>query len=150
MAKINYNAELRAGYQHLFDTCIISPQKYVTVDAVIKKILENKSRYESVGSLLNIPWYFIAIVHYMEGGGNFKTHLHNGDSLASKTVHVPAGRPLTGNAPYSWEFSAQDALKLKSLDKWPDWDIPGILYKLEGYNGFGYRSIQQPIPTPYL
>lgn len=150
MPKITYNAELRASYQYLFDTCIIRPEKYVTVDAVINKILTAKDRYETVGLPLNIPWYFIGIVHYMEASCNFKTHLHNGDPLTAKTVHVPAGRPVGGTPPYTWEFSAQDALKIKNLDKWPDWDVPGILFKLEAYNGFGYRNLQQPIPSPYL
>lgn len=150
MSKTNYNAELRAEYQNLFDTCIIKPDKYITVDAVVNKILAGKSRYESVGLPLNIPWHFIGIVHYMEGSCNFKTHLHNGDSLTAKTIHVPSGRPLGGTAPYTWEFSAQDALNLKMLNKWSDWDIPGVLYKLEGYNGFGYRNLNQPIPSPYL
>jgi lysozyme family protein len=150
MSKINYNPVLRAEYQYLFDTCIIKSEKYVTVDAVVNKIVAGKSRYETVGLPLNIPWHFIGIVHYMEGNCNFKTHLHNGDPLTAKTIHVPEGRPVGGTAPYTWEFSAQDALKLKNLEKWPDWDIPGVLYKLEQYNGFGYRNLMQPIPSPYL
>lgn len=150
MPKTTYNAALRIAYQHFFDTCIIKSEKYVTVDAAVNKIVTGKDRYESVGIPLNLPWYFIGIVHYMEGSCNFKTHLHNGDPLTARTVHVPAGRPVTGTPPYTWEFSASDALKLKKLDKWPDWDIPGILYKLEEYNGFGYRNLKQPIPSPYL
>jgi len=150
MSKITYNAVLRADYQYLFDTCIIKSEKYVTVDAVLNKILAGTIRYETVGHPLNIPWYFIGIIHYMEGSCNFKTHLHNGDPLTAKTIHVPSGRPPGGTAPYTWEFSAHDALKLQMLDKWPDWDIPGILYKLEAYNGFGYRNLKQPIPSPYL
>jgi len=62
MSKINYNPALRAQYQYLFDTCIIKSEKYVTVDAVISKILTGKNRYETVGFPLNIPWYFIGII----------------------------------------------------------------------------------------
>jgi len=29
---------------------------------------------------------------------------------------------------------------LKGIDKWGEWDISGILYKLEEYNGWGYRQ----------
>ena len=99
MAKIVYNDKLRSEYQHNFDTCIIKPDKYVTVDTIIKKILVGKPQYDDVGGQLNIPWYFIGIVHYMEGSSNFKTHLHNGDPLTARTVHVPAGRPAKGNPP---------------------------------------------------
>jgi len=150
MAKIIYNADLRSGYQQLFDSCVITPTKYSSVDAVVNKIVAGKPRYESLQSQLNIPWDFIGIVHYMEGSGNFNTHLHNGDPLTARTVQVPANRPPFGSPPYTWEASATDALKLKSLDKWVDWDVPGILYKLEQFNGFGYRNLQQPIPSPYL
>ena len=34
------------------------------------------------------------------------------------------------------------------LTSWTDWGIGGICYKLEGYNGWGYR--QHDVNTPYL
>jgi hypothetical protein len=37
---------------------------------------------------------------------------------------------------------------LKSLDKWNDWSIPGMLFQFERFNGFGYRS--RGIYSPYL
>lgn len=35
-----------------------------------------------------------------------------------------------------------------NLTSWTDWSIGGICYKLEGYNGWGYR--RHGIHTPYL
>ena len=75
-------------------------------------------------------------------------HLHNGDPLTARTVHVPAGRPLTGNPPFTWHDSAVDALNQMGLSGANDWSIEGTLYHLEQYNGFGYRS--KGINSPYL
>ena len=36
------------------------------------------------------------------------------------------------------------------LNKWTDWSVPGLLYKLEGYNGFGYRNKHPEVLSPYL
>ncbi|MCU0359739.1 MAG: hypothetical protein MUF75_03315 [Bacteroidia bacterium] len=150
MAKPIYTPELQSQYQRLFDTCIITTDRYAIVDSLTKVIVNHKARYERVGSQLNIPWYFIAIIHSLEGGSNFNTHLHNGDPLNARTVNVPAGRPKTGIPPFQWEESALDALMLKKLNLWTDWSVPGILYKLEEYNGFGYRRLAVPIHSPYL
>jgi hypothetical protein len=86
----------------------------------------------------------------MESSQNFKKHLHNGDPLTARTVQVPAGRPKTGNPPFTWEESATDSLLLKKLNTWTDWTIPGTLYKLEEYNGWGYRRFHANVLSPYL
>jgi hypothetical protein len=39
---------------------------------------------------------------------------------------------------------------MKNLFNWTDWEIPGILYKLEQYNGFGYRNFHPSVKSPYL
>lgn len=143
-----FDANAAAEYAKLFDTAVIKTDRYPEVDRYIDKIVANRATYEAVGNPLNIPWYFIGIIHCMECGLDFKTHLHNGDPLTARTVQVPAGRPLAGNPPFDWKDSATDALKLKSLDKWPDWSVPAMLYNLEKYNGFGYRN--KGINSPYL
>jgi len=145
---ITYNPQMQSEYQRLFDTCVITPDKYGEIDAALNQILKGRAEYEALGSKLNIPWYFIGIIHYLEGNANFKTHLHNGDPLTARTVNDPKGRPKTGNPPFTWQDSATDALLQKKLDQWTDWSIPGILYRLEGYNGYGYRQFN--INTPYL
>jgi lysozyme family protein len=80
---------------------------------------------------------------------NFNRHLHNGDPLTARTVQVPAGRPKTGEPPFTWEESATDALMLEKLDQWEDWSVPGTLYKLEQYNGWGYRLAHPDVKSPY-
>jgi lysozyme family protein len=144
----SFNDGLKNSYEFLFDTCVIKPSKYKEVDACVDRIVAGKLSYEQVGSATGIPWYFIGIIHSMECSCNFRTHLHNGDPLTARTVHVPKGYPKKGTPPFTWNYSAEDALKLKGLDKWTEWNVPGILFQFESYNGFGYRS--KGINTPYL
>jgi lysozyme family protein len=149
-AAITLTQKLKDEYQSLFDTCIINPNRSSTVDGLVATIEQNRNRYAAVGDPLGIPWYFIGVVHNMEASQNFKKHLHNGDPLTARTVQVPAGRPKTGNPPFTWEESATDSLQLKKLDTWPDWSMPGTLYKLEEYNGWGYRRFHADVLSPYL
>lgn len=135
-------------YQNLFDTCIIRENKFGLIDSVTDTIIANKERYDTVAIHLSMPWYFIGIIHSMESSSNFEKHLHNGDPLTKRTVHVPVGRPKTGNPPFTWETSAEDALQLQKLDEWKDWSVPGILFQFELYNGMGYRK--KGINSPYL
>ena len=39
-------------------------------------------------------------------------------------------------------------MRFKGFDLDGDWSLPRLLYRWEGYNGFGYRS--RGVPTPYL
>jgi hypothetical protein len=57
----------------------------------------------------------------MEAGFQIDTHLHNGDPLTRRTVHVPNGQPVVWNPPNDWESSAKDALK--ALAKQQDWSL---------------------------
>lgn len=141
-------SDKKNNYERLFASCTIKEDKYPEIDKITAKILLNKVRYQTVGDLLQIPWYVIAIIHCMEGNLRFDTHLHNGDSLNKRTVQVPAGRPKAGNPPFTWEESAKDALVYDKLNLWTDWSIAGILYKLELFNGLGYYK--QGINSPYL
>jgi len=148
MAALNLTDDLRAEYKNLFDNCRINSNRIAVVDRIVTTAVANQLRYESVGNGLGIPWYFIAAVHNMESSQNFSQHLHNGDPLTARTVHVPPGRPATGAPPFTWEQSATDALTLEGLDGVTDWSLTGLLYRLEAYNGFGYR--RRSLPTPYL
>jgi lysozyme family protein len=138
--------QLASEYHQLFETCVIN--RYPEVDRSLQIILAGIERYKAVSAKLKVPWYFIGIVHNLECSSKFTTHLHTGDPLRARTVQVPKGRPKDGEAPFTWEVSAIDALTLKSLDKWTDWSIPGLLFQFERYNGFGYRP--KGINTPYL
>ncbi len=143
-------AQLRSEYQNLFDTCQVRPDKQSEVNLLCSKLVNNRARYETVGTPLSIPWQFIGVIHTMECSQRFDQHLHNGDPLTARTVHVPAGRPVAGAPPFTWEESATDALQFDGLDKVTDWSLPGILYQMEKYNGFGYRIHHPDVLTPYL
>jgi lysozyme family protein len=95
-----------------------------------------------------VPWYVIAAIHYRESGLSYDHHLHNGDPLTGRTVHVPAGRPVKGEPPFTWEESAIDALKMSWLSDNKNWDIGDALALLERYNGLGYKK--KGLPSPYI
>lgn len=150
MARIALTSALRGEYENLFNSCQIRPAKAGDVEALVDKLNGNRARYQQAGQALGVPWGFIAVVHNMESSQSFKGHLHNGDPLTARTVQVPAGRPKSGNPPFTWEESAADALQLKKLGASTDWSLAGTLYQLELYNGFGYRLHHPHVLTPYL
>lgn len=150
MPAISLTTSLRNEYLGLFDSCSIRLDKLSEVDRIVQKINNNKSRYESVGIQLAIPWYIIGAIHNMESSLDFNCHLHNGDPLTAKTVHVPSGRPVSGTPPFTWEESAMDSLKFQKMNLWKDWSLAGFLYKIEEYNGWGYRTRHPEVLSPYL
>ncbi len=140
---------LKGEYARLFETCAIRTDAGDTLNWHANAIRNFRSRYESVGKPLGIPWYFIGAIHGLEASFNFRAHLHNGDfPLAQRTRQVPAGRPSIWGPPSDWEASATDALKLLGFAGQSDWSLPRMLYRLEAYNGFGYR--RKGVATPYL
>jgi lysozyme family protein len=143
-------AELKADYARRFDTCVIRENRMADVDALVERIAGDRKRYAAAGDPVGTPWYVVGVIHALESSLNFGRHLHNGDPLTARTVQVPAGRPKTGKPPFTWEASASDALRYQGFDRWKDWSIPGTLYKLEAYNGFGYRMNHPDVPSPYL
>jgi lysozyme family protein len=140
---------LRAEFMAYYAACTVRPEHAGNVAYYAKRLNQGRPTYTQVGDDLNgIPWMFIGAIHGMECGFNFAGHLHNGDPLSARTVHVPAGRPMAGSPPFTWRQSAVDALTLKGFHDVSDWSIPHMLYLLEKYNGFGYRF--RRVPTPYL
>lgn len=141
--------EYKADYEALWSGVKVSPTKVAALDKHLGYLMVGYPRYKVVSLAQNVPWWFLAIVHGLEGGYNFTTHLHNGDPLSARTVHVPAGRPTSGRPPFLWEESAKDALGTEESVNHTDWRDPAaIAYAFEGYNGFGYRS--KGINSPYL
>jgi lysozyme family protein len=141
---------LRAEYEELFTTCQVLPRRRRMVDKVVKQIAATRARYEAIETAIGVPWGLVATIHAMESSRNFNKHLHNGDPLTARTVQVPAGRPRDGQPPFTWEASAEDALQLKKLNRWTDWSVAGMLFKLEVYNGWGYRRYHPEVKSPYL
>ena len=140
---------MEKDYREQYEACQILVPRQGKVEENVAILMRNRSRYETVAASLNIPWYFIGIIHGLEASFNFKGHLHNGDyPLTKRTVHVPADRPPVWNPPTDWEASATDALQMKSFDKETDWSLPQLLYRWERYNGFGYYW--RKARSPYL
>jgi lysozyme family protein len=140
---------LRDDYESRFASCAVRPERKREIEALITRMLKSQDRYQQLAIVTGVPWFVIAVIHNMECGGRFDCHLHNGDPLSARTVQVPAGRPHDGQPPFTWEASAKDALLYQGFDVWKDWSsIAGMLYKLEAYNGFGYRK--HNVPSPYL
>ena len=135
-------------YLGLYSSCELTTDsaKLKQLDYVCRVALTNESIYQLVSHAVNIPWPLIAAIHFRESDQSFKCHLHNGDPLTSRTSHVPAGRPVAGNPPFTWVESATDALK--GVWRPLTWDLATGLEFLEKYNGTGYQK--HGVNTPYL
>lgn len=115
-------------------------------DAVAKRLVAARERYEAVELASGVPWFVIAVIHERESSQNWKGSLAQGDDWSKVSVHVPAGR-----GPFSsWEAAAIDALVncQPYLAKRKDWSLAGVLIALELYNGLGYAT--KGVPSPYL
>lgn len=135
-------------YRQLWRSCAVRPTRVATADAIVDRIVKNKQRCRAAGKPHGVPWHVVGLIHVLESSGSFATHLHNGDPLTARTVRVPKGRPKRGQPPFTWEESASDALVFDGLHRWKDWSLPGTLFVLERFNGFGYRN--KGIHSPYL
>ena len=142
-------ASLREEYGRMFRQMTVRPQYAEIADWHLQMMRKSKARYERVAEQTGVPWHFIAVTHGLEASFNFRAHLHNGDfPLSARTRQVPAGRPSTWLPPSDWESSARDALRLLGFTGQKDWSLERTLYRLEAYNGLGYRGVG--VPTPYL
>lgn len=106
--------------------------------------LPNKARYQAAVAGTKAPWFFVAVVHMRESGGNFSRNIHNGQPLGQVTTIEPLNR-----GPFdSFEASVADWIKLKGLDKIVAWVIERFAYQSELNNGMGYRN--RGVPSAYL
>lgn len=152
-------SKVMGKYTEIYLKAKIRPEKEWELSLVKKKIIEGQDQYEAVAAILanGIPWWFIGITHFMEAGAfypnHFNYHLHCGDPLTARTVHVPKGRPKADptagpGKPYTWQESALDALSFMGYDKVKDWSIENCLILFEKFNGLGYKK--KGVPSPYL
>lgn len=144
---MNY-AESRRGYGNMWAKAKLKPERRAATQNVARRLNSNRARYEGAGAVTKTPWWWIAITHNLEASGSFGGHLHNGDPLTARTTHVPAGRPKTGSPPFTWEYSAEDALVMHDLHKVTSWELPRCLYEWERFNGFGY--VARKVNSPYV
>lgn len=115
-------------------------------DAVARRLVAAKERYQVVEQATGVPWFVIAVIHQRESSQDWKGSLAQGDDWSKVSVHVPKGR-----GPFSsWEAAAIDALVNchPYLAKRRDWSVAGVLIALELYNGLGYAT--KGVPSPYL
>jgi lysozyme family protein len=143
-----YTEEKKADILALWKNAYIIPCKEATAKKNCLAFIKNKKRYMAASVATNVPWYVIACIHQMESDCNWDRHMHNGDPLKARTVQVPAGRPVAGNPPFTWEESCIDALNYDKLSENKDWSIAKILYLFEKFNGFGYEP--HNVPSPYV
>jgi lysozyme family protein len=137
------------GYHRMWDRCTVEAGKADSAKKIASKIAAGRKAYERIEQATGVPWFMTGAIHSRESDLNFKTHLHNGDPLAARTRHVPAGRPKAGTPPFEFTASAIDALTMSphQLQKVPVWSTERILYELEKYNGWGYLHKGN---SPYL
>jgi lysozyme family protein len=138
---------MEIGYHKRWDLAVVSTKQVTPAKSLAQFVFEHKATYQKVNAQTGVPWFVVGPIHYRESDFDFKTHLHNGDPLTHRTVHVPAGRPKTGHPPFEWFASAADALALDGLSKVQNWSVERICYEWELYNGWGYLRHG---PSPYL
>lgn len=129
-------AAILARYTELWKSMQVRADMHTAVQYAASRIIANKERYQRVARNLGLPWFFIGLLHYRESSLNFHCHLHNGDPLNARTVHVPPGCPTTGNPPFTWEESALDALRNRRIQKITSPET--LAFAAEDYNGWGY------------
>lgn len=127
---------LAKEYEYLWSLAKIQDEWVWQVNRACRTILQNKPRYLQVEKLTSVPWYVVAVIHCRESNFSFKGCMHNGDPLPGPTTRVPKGR-----GPFeSWEDSCVDAFKIDNLSGNRNWSLGNVFYRLEAYNGFGYRT----------
>ncbi len=140
-------AEYEAGYLQNWASLQIRPNIVAEAQKQAKRLLQGKSTYQVVESKSGVPWWFVGLCHYRESNYNFNTYLGNGQPLNQRTTIVPLGRgPFTG--PTAFVDGALDALRIENFVGATDWGIARVLFRLEGFNGYGYHGFG--VNSPYL
>ena len=140
-------AEYKDAYENNWAHMEIRSSRLQEACKEANRLLHGKPTYQQIESKTGVPWWFVGLCHYRESNFNFDTYLGNGQSLARVTTIVPKGRgPFTG--PDAFTNGALDALRLQGFIGANDWAIARTLYRLEGFNGYGYHG--KGVNSPYL
>ena len=140
-------AEYKDAYENNWAELEIRASRLQEARNQANRLLHGKPTYQQIEGKTGVPWWFAGLCHYRESNFNFDTYLGNGQSLARVTTIVPKGRgPFTG--PDAFLDGAVDALRLEGFIGANDWGIARALYRLEGFNGFGYHG--KGVNSPYL
>jgi lysozyme family protein len=140
-------AALKDGYEQNWANLQIRPEAASQAKKNATKLLDGKATYEQVQAKTGAPWWFVGLCHYRESSFSFTTYLGNGQPLGHVTTIVPRGRgPFTG--PTAFVDGCVDALRLEGFVGATDWGIARTLFRLEGFNGFGYHNFG--VNSPYL
>ncbi|MDE3748417.1 peptidoglycan-binding protein [Methylobacterium radiotolerans] len=139
--------DFQDGYERTWASLQIRPEKLATVRELAQQLAAGKLRYREIEARTGVPWWFVGLCHYRESAFDFDTYLGNGQTLGRRTTIVPKGRgPFTG--PQAFVEGAVDALRLQGLIGVGDWSVARALYRLEGFNGYGYHG--RGVNSPYL
>jgi lysozyme family protein/peptidoglycan hydrolase-like protein with peptidoglycan-binding domain len=139
--------DYEGGYNRNWADFQIRPNRENDAQRQARRLLQGKSTYKECESKTGVPWWFIGLCHYRESNYDFNTYLGNGQSLAQVTTIVPKGRgPFLG--PNAFVDGAVDALRIQGFLGATDWGIARTLYRLEGFNGYGYHG--KGVNSPYL
>jgi lysozyme family protein/peptidoglycan hydrolase-like protein with peptidoglycan-binding domain len=139
--------DLKDGYERNWAHLQIRPSRLEEARREASRLLQGKATYQQIEARSGAKWYFLGLCHYRESHFDFDTYLGNGQSLGRVTTIVPKGRgPFTG--PNAFADGAIDALRIDHLLGATDWSIARILFRLEGFNGFGYHG--KGVNSPYL
>jgi lysozyme family protein len=137
------------SYNDAFWGANLRPEWIAQLDRDLSLVTAARPRLERVAQAAHTPWYVIGLFWFLETGGDFTKHLHNGDPLTGPTVHVPVGRgwpPPPGVD--AWEYSATDAITYYHLNNLEGLQVGEILARLERSNGTGYQ--RRGYFSPYL
>ena len=139
--------EYQDDYERIWASLLIRPETSDAARKQAQRLAAGRARYQTVEARTGVPWWFIGLCHYRESAFNFETYLGNGQALDRRTTIVPKGRgPFTG--PDAFADGAVDALRLGGLVGVSDWSAARVLYRLEGFNGYGYHA--KGVNSPYL
>src|SRR3984893_16453030 len=139
--------EYKNAYENNWAELEIRPSRLQEARNQANRLLHGKPAYQQIESKTGVPWWFVGLCHYRESNFNFDTYLGNGQSLARVTTIVPKGHgPFAG--PDAFINGALDALRLEWFIGANDWGLARALYRLEGFNGYGYHG--KGVNSPYL